>query len=411
MTSAALDPGALAPLDARVSAGGRIGVAISGGSDSTALLILLLDRYGPEALASATVDHRLRPASAAEAASVGALCVRLGISHDTLAWQRAPEDTGNLQDAARRARYGLLSGWAATRGLADIALGHTRDDNAETFLLGLSRGAGLDGLTGMRRSFAHGAVTFHRPLLSARREALRQMLRARGLTWADDPSNEDPRFDRVRARRALALLAPLGIDADGLAQTIDHLADTRTAIDATLSDWARAHTCTDRGDLLIDRAALAALPRDFARRLLSAALRWIAGADYPPRAAPVLALLSAEAATTLHGCLVTPGPDTLRLSREPRAAARATPAAPGDTWDTRWRLAAPRGTVRALTEAGLAHCPDWRSTGLPRASLAASPALWDRDTLIAAPLARFGTEIPVELAKGRDDFPAALLSR
>ncbi len=411
MTAAALDPGALAPLDACVSAGGRIGIAISGGSDSTALLILMLDRYGPGPLAAATVDHGLRPASASEAAAVAALCARRGMAHDTLAWQRAPEDTGNLQDAARRARYGLLSDWAAKRGLADIVLGHTRDDNAETFLLGLSRGAGLDGLTGMRPSFRRGAVTFHRPLLTARRDALRQMLRTRGLTWADDPSNDDPRYDRVRARRALAHLSPLGIDADRLAHTLGNLSDTRAAIDATLSDWAHAHTRTDRGDLLIDRAALAALPRDFARRLLSAALRWITGADYPPRAAPVLALLTAKSASTLHGCLVTPGPDTLRIAREPRAAARAAPAAPGATWDTRWRLAAPHGTVRALTEAGLALCPGWRDAGLPRASLAASPALWDGDTLIAAPMAGFGPETTAELAKDRDEFPSALLSR
>ena len=133
--------------DARPTA---LGVAVSGGGDSVALLCLMADWAAPREvrLAAATVDHGLRPEAAAEAAGVAALCGRLGLAHATLRWE-GWDGRGNLMDAARRARRRLLADWAAEQGLAAVALAHTRDDQAETVLMRLARGAGVDGLSAM----------------------------------------------------------------------------------------------------------------------------------------------------------------------------------------------------------------------------------------------------------------------
>lgn len=393
---------------------GQLGVAVSGGSDSLALLHLL-HAAGHRGLRAATVDHGLRAGSAAEAERVAEICAGLGIPHDRLDWT-GWDGTGNLQDQARRARYRLLADWAGARGFGDVALGHTRDDQAETMLMGLARGAGLDGLSGMRPAFSRGAVRFHRPLLQAARADLQAWLTRRDIGWIDDPSNKDTRFDRVRARAVLAALAPLGIDAEALGRSLDNLRGTRDAIEAHLAGWAAEHVQEDRGDLLIDAAAFGALPEDFARRILNAALRWVSGADYPPRAAPVLALLGPDrprTASTLHGCLVTSEPARLRVAREPEAAARAPHVATDALWDGRWRLTGPGGPglrIGALGEAGLAECPGWRDAGLPRASLLASPAVWRGGTLISAPIAEFGAGWCAELAQSGADFPNALVT-
>lgn len=406
------EAGALARLSAEIAAGRPVGVAVSGGGDSSALLLMLAEALGPESLRAATVDHGLRPESAAEAESVARFCAERGIAHETLPWT-GWDARGNLQDAARRARYRLLADWAAERDVAVVALGHTRDDDAETFAMGLARGAGLDGLSGMRPAFALGSVAFLRPLLGVARAALREYLTALGIGWIDDPSNDDPRFERVRVRRALETLADAGIDPERLARSIANLRDVRSAVAEHLADWAGAHFRQQNGDLLVNAADLAALPRDFARRALSAALRWVSGSDGAPRAEAVLRILAANrpAALTIHGCLVTFG-DSVRVSREPAAAARARPAAPGTLWDGRWRLTgAKRGEVRALSEEGLLRCPFWRESGLPRPSLAASPSLWDEGRLIAAPLANLANGHRAELAGSRADFAGSFLSR
>lgn len=367
-----------------------LGIAVSGGGDSMALLCALAARGGLP-LRAVTVDHGLRPEAAEEARLVAETCAGLGVPHTTLRWQ-GWDGAGNLQYAARRARYRLIGDWAAGHGITRVALGHTRDDQAETVLMRLARGAGVDGLSAMAPARDEVGVTWLRPFLCVGRAELRAYLRDRGQRWIEDPSNEDARFERVQARRALAELAPLGIDAHGLAATAARMASARAALEACTAEAAARIATEDRGDALIDRAGLAAQPDEIARRLVIAALGWVASADYPPRAealAETLAALDRAPRATLQGCLISQEGGRLRIAREPAAVARIT-APPGAPWDGRWRLvgpAAPGMELRALGEAGLAECPGWRETGLPRASLLASPAVWQGDRLVAAPLA------------------------
>lgn len=392
----------------------RLGVAVSGGSDSLALLHLLAD-WGRAALHAVTVDHRLRPGSASEALHVARICEGLGVPHRVLEW-RGWDGTGNLQDQARRNRYSLIADWARDEGLEAVALGHTADDLAETFLMRLSRAAGIDGLAAMEPVRVREGVIFLRPLLGQTRADLRAGLAARRVRWVEDPTNADEDYERVRARAALAALAPLGIDAMTVARSAVHLRDARQALARTAADWAAAQVRVAAGDVIFDRTALCRLPPDLIRRLVAGALCWVAGAGYPPRGAALSALLDALRGSpeapgmTLHGCRAMISAMTLRITREHAAVAglRGPTDAP---WDGRWRLDGPHAAeleVRALGEA-VRDCPDWRGTGLPRATLLASPAVWRDGRLVAAPVAGLGGGWTAGTG-GRDEFVASLIS-
>lgn len=323
-----------------------------------------------------TVDHGLRPESAGEAQLVAGWCRGWGVSHHVLRWERS-DIRGNLMDAARRARAGLIADWAAGQGLSAVALGHTADDQAETLLMGLSRAAGIDGLCGLRPEWRQGGLTWLRPMLRIGRAELRGWLASQGLPWVDDPTNADDRYLRARARKALAALAPLGLTAERLAESAAHLAQARAALDAAVAEAAPAVMVEAAGALRVDAARFVALPAEIARRLAQAAVLWLSAADYPPRAADLarfMAAIAGEGAATLAGCRLKQG----WLAAEPRAADMR-----------RWRVEG-AGRVAPLGPEGLRQCPDWRAAGLPRHVLEVTPGLWQGETLIAAPCAGFG---------------------
>ena len=389
-----------------------LGLAVSGGGDSVALLLLAVDA-GLQVRA-VTVDHGLRPEAAAEAAWVGRLCAGLGVPHDTLQWQ-GWDGAGNLQDQARRARLSLIADWARAAGLGAVALGHTQDDQAETVLMRLARRAGVDGLSAMSAQRRAQGMTWLRPLLSVSRDDLRTYLRARGQEWIEDPSNDALRFDRVKARRALVHLAPLGITPEVLAGVADQMRMARSALGHQTEAAARQIAHLEGGDVVMDRAGFQGLPDEIRRRLLVGALGWVGSADYGPRAASVQSLLTAVAAGrggTLAGCRVSLRARALRVTREWQAV-RGMVAAPGQLWDRRWQVSGPDFNgleVRALGEAGLSAVGDWRKSGLPRASLLASPSVWRAEVLIAAPLVASTAGWTAELAGGADGFFLSLLS-
>ena len=388
----------------------RIGVAVSGGSDSLALLHAA--RAASLSVDAVTVDHGLRPGSAAEAAKVADLCRGLDVHHTVLRWD-SWDGTGNVQDKARHARYALIADWARARGLASVALGHTMDDQAETFLMRLAREAGIDGLARMNATFERAGQRFDRPFLPLRRADLRDYLTGLGVAWLDDPSNDDDAFDRVKARRALAALEPLGIGAGTLFAVSGAMQDARAALSRLAADFARTRVRSAGGDLIFDRPALRGQPFEIQRRLVGQALRFVASADYPPRRQPldeVLRHIEAGGNTVLHGCRVMVSDMTLRIARE-HAAVSALAGPTDAAWDSRWRLDGPHAPdleVRALG-AALPDCPGWRETGLPRASLLASPAVWRGEELIAAPVAGLA-EGWRATAPGVADFVAFLIS-
>ena len=400
---------ALSRLDLR-----RLGVAVSGGSDSLGLLYLVHGHFGGRILA-VTVNHRLRPDAASEALHVARICERLGVPHTVLEWQ-AWDGRGNLQDQARRNRYALIADWAREQDIGAVALGHTLDDQAETVLMRLARASGVDGLSGMRAEFVAHGTRFLRPLLNVSRDDLRDELRARNVRWVDDPSNQDEDFERVRARKAMAALASLGIDSATLSRVATQLGEARRALSVVAADWVEKQAKIIGGDVVLDRTALNALPAELSRRILSGALRWVASEPYPPRSEPLSELMAAirreidKPRVTLHGCLVSITDMTVRIGREP-AAVEDTRTPTDAMWDGRWCMTGPHAhdlEIRALGEA-VKHCPDWRATKLPRATLLASPSVWRGETLIAAPHA--GHSGGWEAKTGdKSDFAAYLIS-
>ena len=396
--------------------GRTVGLAVSGGGDSVAMTVMATEwaRARGRRLAAITVDHGLRPEAASEAHAVAALCAEFGIPHTIATWS-PPEAPGNIQDAARRTRQDLITDWAAQSGISDVCTGHTLDDQAETELMRLARGTGVDGLSGIAPRHAFGGLTWHRPILGQRRAVLRDYLTDQGIPWIDDPSNQDRKYDRVRIRQALDVLEPLGITPTGLADTADRLRTARHALDDQTVLLAQENVRMDRGDLILSWERMAKSPPEILRRLLSEALRWIAGSDYGPRAGALGQMkdqLDAAQPTVLNGCLITPEGTARRISREFQAV-RGTRGTPEAAWDGRWVLSGPARAgleLRALGEAGLRACPDWRDAGLPRASLIASPAVWEGERLIAAPLAGFVHGWRAQLAKGRNDFCASLIT-
>ncbi len=365
----------------------RLGLAVSGGGDSMALMYLAAEWNGAT-LQVATINHGLRPEAEAEAAMVAQAADRLGLPHVTLHW-RGWDRRGNLQDQARQARQDLLRDWAQREGLGAVMLGHTRDDQAETLLMRLARGSGVDGLAGMAARRAEAGLIWLRPLLGCGRTELRDWLRSKGIFWADDPSNTDPRFDRVKARNALAAL---DLSPARLAETATRMAEARAVLDQAAQDAAQSIARAQAGDIIFRLPALDLLPAETRLRLLAEALRQIASSPYRPRLSALRAAADARRAT-LHGCLLTRSETELRITREAKAVQdQITDAAA--RWDNRWQFTPPEGQsglqgleIRVLGREGLSHCPDRTAWQVPRVSLLASPSLWLGTELVAAPLA------------------------
>lgn len=390
----------------------QIGVAVSGGSDSMAALHLMVraGALGGWTVQAVTVDHGLRAEAADEARFVAAACARIGVAHTVLQWRRA-DVTGNLQDQARLGRYGVMTDWARAQGISHMVLGHTADDQAETFLMGLARGAGIDGLVGMRPAWMADGVKWVRPFLVQERGHLRDYLGRHAVGWVEDPSNADDRFTRVKARRALKALKPLGITVARLTGVISNLSQAQSAVERAV--WRASHeiAISAVGAVTFNRKLFRREVDEVQRRLIIGALRWIAGDKYAPRADAIIRVLLAIGSgkdTTLAGCRIRVGDTDIRVVREPKAVAGME--CPTDQlWDNRWHLCGPHApdlTIRALGD-GIRQLPNWRTTGLPRDTLVVLPAIWRGDALIAAPLAGFSAGWTAKIAQS---FSAFILS-
>ena len=368
----------------------RIALAVSGGGDSIAMMHLAVRALGPERLAVFTIDHGLRPEAAKEIALVRDQAGTLGLAHHVGQWSW--DRTGNLQSAARAGRLDRLRDMAIKDRRTEIWLGHTVDDQVETFLMRLARGSGVDGLAAMRSWGAYNSMPIFRPLLGIKRAELRDWLRVEGIAWCDDPSNDDTRFDRVKARQMADQLGALGLTEKRVLQTIDHMQAAQVTLQEAATRFAQAHYRQNGGDLVVAKVALDLSQADAPRRALAAAIGWIGGGHLRPRfdnLRDAVKRASDGQQVTLAGCLFVPAPDgTLRLMREAAATSPMTGTAPL-IWDKRWIIEGPEDaeiTVKALGDA-ITQCPNWRDTGMPRQSLLASPSIWQGDQLIAAPVA------------------------
>jgi tRNA(Ile)-lysidine synthase len=400
-----------------------VGVAISGGGDSTALLLLLeqWSRARGVKIRAVTVDHGLRQAAKSEAAQVARLCATLGVPHDILTWG-GWLGRGNLQDSARNARYGLIRDWARSHEISIVALGHTRDDQAETVLMRLLRGSGVDGLAGMANRRRDDEMLWCRPLLGISRTELRSFLRARNTGWSEDPSNDDLGFDRVKIRQLLVRAREMGLTSQGLVDSADRMRSARHALEVQSLEIARRIcTVTCAGDIEIQAGHFFALEEEFKLRLMGHSLKWVSSEIYPPRRKPLISLIKNISVTrkaTLLGCFVTRLSQGLviRISREPKAVA-AVVARPDGVWDGRWVFdgdnAGDQYHVAALGEKGLGLIKSRQETtpgNQSRDSLLALPAIWQAGHLRASPLTGWPQGWKCSLQKGAEHYFTSLLS-
>jgi tRNA(Ile)-lysidine synthase len=308
-------------------------LAVSGGPDSTALLLLAARwakrrKRAPKLLA-VTIDHGLRPEAAREAKAVKHLATQLGIAHRTLRWRGRKPRTG-LQEAARQARYALLAEAATRAGFAHIATAHTLDDQAETVLFRLARGSGLFGLGGMApASLLPGRsardIFLIRPLLPLTKTRLVATLAAAKVGYSDDPSNRDPQFTRVRLRGLMPALAREGLDARGLARLALRLRRAEATV-ALAVDAARTALVPPpwrpRGPIVFELAQFAALPAEIGLRLLGEAVAH-AGDEGPVELGKLealyeaLRLARAPLRRTLAGALIALSGARLTVERAP----------------------------------------------------------------------------------------------
>ena len=267
----------------------RVGAAVSGGPDSTALVILLdlWKRENPAAPAIhvLTVDHGLRAEASREADTVVDLAIRLGHSAEKLVWRHdGPPPASGIQAEARAARYRLLVDAAHRSQLDAVLLAHTRDDQAETFLMHLARGSGVAGLAGMPAERTIDGVRFLRPLLGIAKADLLAVLAEARTPYVTDPSNLSDRYTRVRIRKALPAFAKLGLTADRLADTARRMARAEAALTSATDDLFQQAARDHGGVWSIATAALATAPEEIGLRLIVRLIRTIRPSDYPPRA-------------------------------------------------------------------------------------------------------------------------------
>lgn len=389
----------------------RFAIAVSGGRDSMTLLLLCADyarRTGSDLLAF-TVDHGLRAESKKEAAEVHASCSTLGVAHQTLRWKGEKPETG-IQAAARSARYRLLIEAAESHQCGALLTAHTADDQAETLFMRLSRGAGVSGLSGMRDETLVAAgpgapMRLLRPLLTTSRAAITDYLSGVGQYYIDDPSNEDPAYERVRARALLAALDEQNLlGTEKLATAARRLSEAEARLEAQEDAlFEKLDGCFHPwGGVSLARWLNLPGAPGLARRLIYAA----SGAEYSPREDDARAALEEaveKGAATLSGALVKQWSGRLWFLREPAAltgragVALAAPAPLNGPvlWDRRF--------VATPSAAGLAIGPMGKGAGDflgpraqlfqgPREALAALPGLFSGGSLIGAPALPFMAE-------------------
>lgn len=322
-------------------------LAVSGGPDSTALLVLAARwragiKRGPKLLA-VTVDHGLRPESAREARAVKRLATRLGVRHRTLRWSGRKPATG-VQEAARAARYRLLAAAAKAVGAHHILVAHSSDDQAETVLIRLFHGSGISGLAAMSRETPLNGLLVVRPLLDLPKSRLMATLAAVGTPYVADPSNRDPRFLRVRMRTLMPLLAAEGLTGERLARLAGRMRRADAAIETAVDQAAAALAVSaDRteGCIGYDAAGFFRLPEEVALRLLGRAIDAV-GIEGPAELAKLEALLAglqaAQTATdgvprrvrrTLAGAQVTVAGGRIQVEPAPPRGRDARKARPG----------------------------------------------------------------------------------
>lgn len=263
----------------------KVAVAVSGGSDSMAMALLLI-QYAKESgveVIALTVDHKLRAESAIEAKQVASWLAGYGVEHHILCWE-GDKKPSNLQAQARSARYKLMADFCEENNIKLLSVAHTSEDQAETVLMRVMRGSGVDGLAGMLEFSEVFGVKVIRPLLNFTRHELQQYLQDKKQKWIDDPSNENSKFKRVRVRKFIKASDEPELLTKRLSDTASHMSRAKDYIETIMrTRLAGIVTFHDAGFYTIDMNEFKHLHNEERLRSLAAILQHVGGQDYRPR--------------------------------------------------------------------------------------------------------------------------------
>jgi tRNA(Ile)-lysidine synthase len=389
----------------------HVALAVSGGPDSLALMQLVHRVRSSGGLRTEitvlSVDHGLRAGSREETLMVAEMAAQLGFGHAILTWSPPEHHAGGLQASARVARYGLMAAYCHAHEISALVTAHHLDDQAETMLMRLKRGSGLDGLAAIPDKGLWAGIVVLRPLLDVPKARLKATLTAEGIGWVDDPSNIDPRFERARVRAASDALVALGLTPQALARSAQRLRRARAALDHVTDDFLVAHSVmSEAGYCTLDGNALASAPDEIALRALARVVEAVGARSVPLRLAKLETMLDALKAApakthTLGGCRIQPLGDCLGVFRETRGSGLPVLSlAPGERalWDNRFRVELSRKasgpvTVKALGDDGFRDARsnfDWLASLYPIAGRTL-PSCWRDEVLLFVPeLGRVG---------------------
>ena len=292
----------------------QIAVAVSGGADSLALIFLLneLKQKYPCSIKVLTVNHHLRLEADGEAKYVQNLMKSWGLEHYVLNW--FPEDISTgIEEKARLARYQLMENWCVQNNIRYLMTAHHQQDQAETFLMRLQRGSGVDGLSAMSEFTKRGKIILIRPLLWAQPQELKQLLQKQGILWAEDASNSSDKFLRARIRKFLPELEQkTGISVRRLAETATALGEVREYLEMQTETFIHNRVRFFIGPAVsFSPLAFNQLALEIKKRVLVHLIKKVGGRDYPPEHKELINLLNNLrmenfAGCTLGGCVIEP---------------------------------------------------------------------------------------------------------
>lgn len=421
-----------ATLNADAAGRERLALAVSGGPDSMALMHLVAawansrDEQAPQ-ITVLTVDHALRPESADETRFVADKAESYGFEAVTLRWD-GPKPDANLQEEARNARYELMLGYCARNQIAALLTAHHMDDQAETMLMRLARGSGVDGLSGIPPKTQRKDVTILRPLLEVSKEELISILEEAQCKWMEDPSNDNDDFERVRIRRLAEELKSLGLTTTDLSLTAKRMTRARQVLDNAASTFlARAATLYDSGYCSLEFDPFCEVEEETALRALSQIAQAVGAANRPPQLAKLEELYvdlvtHGKKSATLAGCHFELRADVVTIVRELRKNTISDLGLrPGQeaVWDNRFSVRAPQTfgkavVVRALTEPAFLKLRKEITVApeMPSRAGASLVSFWHADKVVAVPHLHYTDEALADVTHGGSDkgFSAKLLA-
>ena len=396
----------------------KIGLAVSGGGDSIAMLVLASEWaiLNKTKIYVVTVNHNLRKEAKEEIIFTREFTKKLGFSHSSLDWRR-PSKAGNLQSQASLARKKLISDWAKENNIKTVLLAHTIDDQVETILMRFSRGSGVDGLVGMKKLIEIHGISWLRPLLNITRSNLRKFLKFKKINWVEDPTNEDRKFLRVKSRNIISQLKEIGINTDLVVNTSVRMENAKKVLDdVAVEAFNNFITLKKWGDIEVNKDIFNYCREDTILRTLAGIIKGISGSVYRPRYRELKNFAEGLnnknfKARTLSGVLARAiSQNKIVLRREPSHPLCVSNLKPKNfIWDGRWLVFLTKPLSKSeyigpLGNNGYQQIKTQIENKKNNECFLSTPTLFIEDKVISSPAFEYGYGISCKLKHSKKQF-------